>query len=46
VTGDWRKVRNEEYHNLYSSPDIRKMKLKGMKGERHGGDENTYKISL
>jgi hypothetical protein len=22
VTGDWRKLRNEELHNLYSSPDI------------------------
>jgi hypothetical protein len=22
VTGDWRKVHNEELHNLYSSPNI------------------------
>jgi hypothetical protein len=22
VTGDWRKLRNEELHNLYSSPSI------------------------
>jgi hypothetical protein len=22
VTGEWRKVHNEELHNLYSSPDI------------------------
>jgi hypothetical protein len=22
VTGDWRKLHNEELHNLYSSPDI------------------------
>jgi hypothetical protein len=22
VTGEWRKLRNEEFHNLYSSPDI------------------------
>jgi hypothetical protein len=22
VTGDWRKLRNEELHNLYSSPNI------------------------
>jgi hypothetical protein len=22
VTGDWRKLHNEELHNLYSSPNI------------------------
>jgi hypothetical protein len=22
VTGEWRNVRNEEFHNLYSSPSI------------------------
>jgi hypothetical protein len=22
VTGEWRKLRNEKLHNLYSSPDI------------------------
>jgi hypothetical protein len=22
VTGDWRKLHNEEHHNLYSSPNI------------------------
>jgi hypothetical protein len=25
VTGGWRKLRNEELHNLYSSPNIIKM---------------------
>jgi hypothetical protein len=25
VTGDWRKLHNEELHNLYSSPSIIKM---------------------
>jgi hypothetical protein len=25
VTGDWRKLHNEELHNLYSSPDIIRM---------------------
>jgi hypothetical protein len=25
VTGDWRKLHNEELHNLYSSPTIIKM---------------------
>jgi hypothetical protein len=35
VTGDWRKLHNEELHNLYSSPDIirliksRRMRLAG-----------------
>jgi hypothetical protein len=25
VTGDWRKLHNEELHNLYSSPNILRM---------------------
>jgi hypothetical protein len=25
MTGDWRKVHNEELHNLYSSPNIIRM---------------------
>jgi hypothetical protein len=25
VTGDWRKLHNEELHNLYSSPNIIRM---------------------
>jgi hypothetical protein len=25
MTGDWRKLHNEELHNLYSSPNIIKM---------------------
>jgi hypothetical protein len=25
VTGDWRKLRNEELHNFYSSPNIIRM---------------------
>jgi hypothetical protein len=25
VTGDWRKLHNEEFHNLYSSPSIIRM---------------------
>jgi hypothetical protein len=35
VTGDWRKLYNEELHNLFSSPDIirqvksRRMRLAG-----------------
>jgi hypothetical protein len=26
VTGEWRKLHNEELHNLYSSPDIKSPK--------------------
>jgi hypothetical protein len=25
VTGDWRKLHNEEFHNLYSSPNLIRM---------------------
>jgi hypothetical protein len=32
VTGEWRKLHNEELHNLYSSPDIiRQVKVKANK---------------
>jgi hypothetical protein len=29
VTGEWRKLHNEELHNLYSSPDIIRQVKKG-----------------
>jgi hypothetical protein len=29
VTGDWRKLHNEELHNLYSSPNIIRMISQG-----------------
>jgi hypothetical protein len=34
VTGGWRKLRNEELHNLYSLPDIKMVKIQedGMGG--------------
>jgi hypothetical protein len=36
VTGDWRKLHNEELHNLYSSPNIiRMIKLKRMRLPGH-----------
>jgi hypothetical protein len=37
VTGEWRKLHNEELHNLYSSPDIiRQVKLKVLVGTSEG----------
>jgi hypothetical protein len=36
VTGDWRKLYNEEFHNLYSSPSIiRMIKSRRMKWAGH-----------
>jgi hypothetical protein len=36
VTGGWRKLHNEELHNLYSSPSIiRTMKLRRMRRAGH-----------
>jgi hypothetical protein len=36
VTGDWRKLHNKEFHNLYSSPNIiRMMKSRRMRWAGH-----------
>jgi hypothetical protein len=49
VTGSWRILRNEESHNLYSSPNInrmvtsRRMRCTGHVA-RIGQIRNTYKI--
>jgi hypothetical protein len=49
VTGEWRKLHNEELHNLYSSPNIiRMMKSRKMRWagnvERKGETRNAYRI--
>jgi hypothetical protein len=49
VTGGWRKLHNEEFHNLYFSPDIiRVTKSSRMKWAGHvtrmGAKRNAYRI--
>jgi hypothetical protein len=49
VTRDWRKLHNEEIHNLYSSPDIiKRLKSRRMRWAGHvvqkGETRNAYRI--
>jgi hypothetical protein len=49
VTGGWRKLRNKELHELYSSPSIiRKIKSRKMSWARHvarmGEKRNAYRL--
>jgi hypothetical protein len=49
VTGEWRKLHNEELHNLYSSPDIiRQVKSRQMRWAGHvahmGEERRVYKV--
>jgi hypothetical protein len=49
VTGGWRKLHNQELHNLYSSPSIiRIIKSRRMRWAEHvawmGGKRNVYRL--
>jgi hypothetical protein len=49
VTGEWRKLHNEELHNLYSSPDIiRQVKSRRMRWVGHVAcmeeERKVYKV--
>jgi hypothetical protein len=48
VTGGWRKLHNEELHDLYSSPSIiRIMKSRKMRWARHVarmGEKSAYRL--
>jgi hypothetical protein len=48
VTGEWRKLHNEELHNLYSSPNIRHIKSRIMRWAGHVAcmeeERKVYKV--
>jgi hypothetical protein len=49
VTGDWRKLHNEELHDLYSSPtNVRVIKSRIMRWTKHvarmGEERGVYRV--
>jgi hypothetical protein len=50
VTGEWRKLHNEELQYLYSCPDIRQLKARRMRWaryvERMGEERKLYKVLM
>lgn len=44
MIGGWKKLRNEELHNMSFSPNIRMFESRRMRRAGHGERRNKYKI--